>query len=523
MNKNFPIPRLNRSFSIITTLIFVVVLMAFLFALPSCDAGSKGPYNFQSESMHWLQFRGANASGIAPENADPPIHFNADTSLLWKTEMLPGWSSPCIVNDRIFLTGFDDSDSMLYTVAINRESGEILWKDSVSPTGYFDKHPFLRYANSTVASNGETIFASFPNYGLIAYDLDGNKAWDFTHESISQFYYGGAASPVIVDSIVVILVNSFQDPRIMALDTRSGDPVWTIRATEQKWGPMLSAATPVVYDDLLIMHFQWTIVAYNLVNQEAEWWLYTPTTAVGSPVITENMLYVNTWTQGGEKKGRGEIIAFSEMLTLCDKNANGRIEKDEFSDDMKLYTRPENMDAPFSSMYFKDDIFFSYFDSNRDQVFEESEWINMLNFVAPYIEDHGMLALPLNGNGERPFADIKWKVNEDTPETPSPLVINNLVFFIKDGGIVTVIDMESGEVVHKDRIGAAGGYLSSPMLAGNKIYTCSFNGTVSVLSSDDFSVLAQNKLREKIGASPVALDDVLYLRTDKHLYAFREQ
>ncbi len=44
-----------------------------------------------------------------------------------------------------------------------------------------------------------------------------------------------------------------------------------------------------------------------------------------------------------------------------------------------------------------------------------------------------------------------------------------------------------------------------------------------MISGDDYSVLAQNKLREKIAASPVALDDVLYLRTDKHLYAFREQ
>jgi hypothetical protein len=60
------------------------------------------------------------------------------------------------------------------------------------------------------------------------------------------------------------------------------------------------------------------------------------------------------------------------------------------------------------------------------------------------------------------------------------------------------------------------------MLAGNRIYTCSFNGTVTVLSADDFSVLAHNKLKEKIGASPVAVDDILYIRTAKHLYAFRD-
>jgi outer membrane protein assembly factor BamB len=95
--------------------------------------------------------------------------------------------------------------------------------------------------------------------------------------------------------------------------------------------------------------------------------------------------------------------------------------------------------------------------------------------------------------------------------------------FIKNGGIMTVINQETGIVVHKDRIGAAGSYLSSPLLAGNRIYTCSNNGTVTVLSADDYSILAHNRLREKIGSSPVAVDDILYVRTDKYLYAFREQ
>jgi outer membrane protein assembly factor BamB len=133
-----------------------------------------------------------------------------------------------------------------------------------------------------------------------------------------------------------------------------------------------------------------------------------------------------------------------------------------------------------------------------------------------------MIALPLDGSGKRPVTDIKWKINEDTPETPSPLIVHENVLFIKNGGIMTVINRESGEIVHKERIGAAGAYLSSPMLAGNRVYACSYNGTVTVLSAEDFNILAHNKLKERIGASPVAVDDVLYIRTDKHLYAFRD-
>ncbi|MCK4746512.1 MAG: PQQ-binding-like beta-propeller repeat protein, partial [Bacteroidales bacterium] len=243
---------------------FLLSLLGFvtIFLLVSCDTGH---YNFKPESMYWLQFRGPNASGIAPENADPPIRFNALTNLLWKTEMLPGWSSPCIVNDRIFLTGYNDSDSLLYTVAINRENGEILWRGSVLPHGYYDMHPINTYANASVASDGEKIFASFPNYGLIAYDLDGNMLWDFTHETLSHFY-GGGCSPLIADSVVIIMINSNQDPRFMAIDCQTGDSVWTIRITEHKWVSLESSATPVLWNDLLILHLSEVIAAYNVID-----------------------------------------------------------------------------------------------------------------------------------------------------------------------------------------------------------------------------------------------------------------
>lgn len=521
MKRNYQIFRTYFWSHLITFFLSIAASIVLVASLSSCANVSEG--RFQSESMHWLQFRGPSASGIAPDDANPPVYFSADTNLLWKTEILPGWSSPCIVNERIFLTGFDDSDSLLYTFAINRENGTILWKDSVQPSGYYSLHPMHSYASPTIASDGERIFASFPNYGLIAYELDGNRIWDFPHEIIAEFYYGGASSPEVADSIVILLINSKADPRIVALDCQTGDSVWTIRADGEQWASLTSCATPIFHDDLMIMHFKQVIVAYNLFDREPTWWLFTPTSSVGTPVITDNMLFLNTWVQGGEEIERRDLLSFSELLNKCDKDSNGTIEQAEISDDLKLYHRHETPDAPYGALYYKSNMFFNYTDANKNHAIEESEWNDMLEFASTFFKEHGMLALPIEGSGERAVMDIKWKVNEDTPETPSPLVVSENVLFIKDGGILTVINQESGEVVHKARIGAAGGYLSSPILAGNKIFTCSFNGTVTVISAEDFSILAHNKLKERIGASPVAVDDVLYMRTDKHLYAFREK
>jgi hypothetical protein len=470
--------------------------------------------------MHWLQFRGPNSSGIAPENADPPVHFSADTNLLWKTEMLPGWSSPCIVNDKIFLTGFNHSDSLLYTIAINRENGEIDWRDSVAPQRYYYLHPVNSYANPTIASNGEMIYSHFPGYGLVAYSVEGEKAWEFNHPPII-YSMGGASSPVIKDGLIIINVNQRQDPRIQALDCTTGDTVWAIRDSVHQWKSIGCAASLVLWNDLLIVHQNLEIVAYDLVKKCLEWWINTPTTAVSTPVIQEDVLYISTWTNMGENKVRGSSLNYEDLIARFDQNNNQKIDKGEVPDTIMVAVRPESADEPGTSYAFN--RMYSGWDPNNDGTLEREEWDGIMEYVAPYMKDHGMFAIPASGQGERSYSEILWKINEDTPETPSPVVAGNNVMFIKNGGIMTVIDRKTGEIYKKERIGAPGAYISSPMLAGNRIYTCSYNGTVTVLSADDFSVLAHNKLKEKIGASPVAVDDVLYVRTDKHLYAFHDQ
>lgn len=522
MNRKYSALRFNFSLSHIPSILSSAVLIVLVLGMSSCNTGTKGRYKFQSESIHWMQFRGPNSSGIAPENANPPIYFSADTNLLWKTEMMQGWSSPCIVNDKIFLTGFNESDSLLYTFAIGREKGEILWKESVTPHNFFEIMAVGSYASPTVASDGKNIFACFPNYGLIAYDVNGAKLWDYQYDETYD-REGGAMSPLVHDSIIIMNINTKDDPRILALSCQTGNTIWMVSHPEHQGASYSGPATPLIWHDKLIIHRWNEIIAFNLSNGEAKWWLNTPSKGIASPVIQDDVLFVNTWTNFGDKLMRDSRMSFDELVSDYDINANMKIEKDEFPDDLMMMQRPESSDLPDISMTIKDDRFWAWFDENGDGAFDESEWNGMFEWTYSTFGIHGMLALPLDGSGERPVTDIKWKVNEDSPETPSPLVVNENVLFVKNGGIMTVINQKTGEVVHKARIDAAGSYLSSPMLAGNRIYMCSYNGTVTVLSADDFNVLANNRLKEKIGASPVAVDDVLYVRTDKHLYAFRDQ
>ena len=61
------------------------------------------------------------------------------------------------------------------------------------------------------------------------------------------------------------------------------------------------------------------------------------------------------------------------------------------------------------------------------------------------------------------------------------------------------------------------------MAGDGKVYAASHNGVVVVLAAGDkLTVLARNNLGEPIGATPALVDGKIYVRTEKHLYAFGE-
>lgn len=472
--------------------------------------------------MHWLQFRGPNASGIAPENAVPPIHFSVDTNLLWKTEILPGWSSPCIVNDKVYLTGYKKEDNMLVTFALDRRDGSVFWVDSVKVDSLKDIHSVTSHTNLSVTSNGKMVYAAFPDFGIIAYDLNGIRAWEFTHPPTAG-YFGGSCSPVFYNNTIVLIINDDKDNRIVGLDSESGELLWNLRPSGENWDFINMWSTPVFWKDLMILHLGMHLVAYDMNSLEKIWWIELPTNGVGTPVIEGDKLYANVYIQIGEKRVRGMRYSFDEMLDFYDLNRNQKLEQGEIPDSIMFFKRPEIPSADRSSIKMNDERLFNGFDTNSDQAYDSAEWTSIVEYIKPYLRDHGMIALPLDRLGELSDSALCWMVTDHTPETPSPLVSSESVFFIKNGGIITVVNKETGEVKIQERLGAPGAYIASPMLADNRIYSCSFNGTVIVFSADDFSILAQNKLKEKIGASPVAVDDVLYIRTDKHMYAFRNE
>ncbi len=113
--------------------------------------------------------------------------------------------------------------------------------------------------------------------------------------------------------------------------------------------------------------------------------------------------------------------------------------------------------------------------------------------------------------------EIAWRNNKNAPKMCSPVLANDLLFYVDDGGIVSCIDPATGDAHYRERLG--GKFSASPILADNKLYFASREGVVTVIPAGrEFKILAQNTLEGSLMASPVAVDGTLYLRTDKALY-----
>ena len=170
--------------------------------------------------------------------------------------------------------------------------------------------------------------------------------------------------------------------------------------------------------------------------------------------------------------------------------------------------------------------FFDGNDANKDGKITRDEWDAILKFMSE--GKNSAFALKAGGTGDVTKSHVLWTKTKGLPYIASAMVYRGQFVMVKDGGMVTAYDAKTGKEVYvQERVAAAGRYYASPVAANGHIYFTSLeDGAVTVLKagSDKPVVVAKNpKLGERVAATPAIADDTLYVRTEKHLYAFAEK
>ena len=190
-----------------------LIVLSLLCFLLSCKTGSDN---------NFAQFRGTNSLGIAAQNANPPIEISPDKNLQWKTELASGVSSPCVVNNRIFATGFNEDDNLLITYCINLLDGKVEWQQNVHPDTLESIHQVGSQAAATPASDGKYVYVYFGSYGIVCYDMHGNPTWERKLPIVNN-EYGSSASPIIATNKLILNRLGNNQSAILALNKNNGE------------------------------------------------------------------------------------------------------------------------------------------------------------------------------------------------------------------------------------------------------------------------------------------------------------
>ncbi|MDP4290272.1 MAG: PQQ-binding-like beta-propeller repeat protein [Bacteroidota bacterium] len=190
-------------------------------------------------------FRGPFGNGVSTQKNIPTSWDGSKgRKVIWKVKVpKPGYNSPVIWNDKVFLAGADKGGEAVF--CFDLATGKLLWQKAIgrlpgSPASSPEVSQDTGLSPSTVVVDGQRVFAIFPTGDLICLDFNGNKVWS---KNIGEpdNHYGHASSLIALKDKLFIQYDSNKGGRIMALNVQTGNTVWDIRRKTQ-----ISWTSPVI-------------------------------------------------------------------------------------------------------------------------------------------------------------------------------------------------------------------------------------------------------------------------------------
>ena len=412
---------------------------------------------------NWPQWRGPNSNGTAPGAKNLPVTWTQTDNVLWRTKM-PSWSAatPIIWNDTIFVTSAEEG--------------------------------FVKLGQRSAGGNPDKIF-------LIAVNRkDGSIRWRNQIDSGNQLFRkqnSASPSPITDGKYVWIVTGNGK----FACFTMDGKEVWKrdIQADYGKFGLNHGyASTPLLHGDRLyvqVLHGMKTddpsyVFAVDKTTGKTIWKVERPTDAKHeSP---DNYATPQIAVVEGKQQ---LIISGADYVTGHDLASGKELWR---IGGFNPTDNPANRTIA-SSVVIGNNVFTT---STRGRPF---------------------IAFRAGGSGNITGKNELW-TNNLGADVPTPTTDGKYIYVLNDIGIINCLEATTGKPVYEGKRIENGTYSSSPLLADGKIYSTNEEGTTTVIKAGPvFEVLGTSRLDSHTLASPVAVDDQIFIRTDEYLYCFKKK
>ena len=483
----------------------------------------------------WNQLRGPNGSGVAIDSR-PPVKVGPDR-VAWKQPVPPGLSSPALSKRRIFLTAFDEG--RLVTLAFDKATGKRLWRREAPEVPLEKVHQANGHATPTPWVDEDRVFVFFGSYGLLCYDHDGKETWKKPIPTCKSLY-GTSTSPIGHDDTLILVLDDDANlpgsrvsrSRILAVRKKDGETAWETPRPFQRSG----WSTPIIWthgkEKELVVLGNGRLCGYDLSSGEEKWHVtgFSRET-ISMPVAGDGVVYASASKRGGAPDLQPDPKPFWEAVIRFDRNGDKKLQRKEMTGHFTFPFRPElPLGHPGYGMPLpKDkgqrerrlDGMFHWMDKDKDGSWTEKEFVSNLSVGQgkPL-----MVAVRPGGKGNVTDSHLAWTLNRSIPEIPSPIFYENRIYLICNGGVLAGVDAGNGKLLYRERLGGFGQYSSSPVIANNHLYLCSEEGLVTVAKTGDtLDLVHQAELGERVFVTPALDATTLYLRGEKHLWAFRNK
>lgn len=188
---------------------------------------------------NWPYFRGPGRQGVSSEPV-VPVTWSATENIAWKTEIPgEGWSSPVVWGNRVFVTAATEGGASARVMALDRDSGRILWNTEAFKQEVRHKQKKNSYASPTPATDGRMVYVAFNDGGIAALDFAGKVKW--TYREVKHYSeHGLGASPVLHNDLLIMVYDpssegpdkkvgwkiAWDKALVLALDKRTGKVRW---------------------------------------------------------------------------------------------------------------------------------------------------------------------------------------------------------------------------------------------------------------------------------------------------------
>ncbi len=224
----------------------------------------------QANAADWAGFRGPDAQGIAREGEIFPASEAIGLQVGWKIKIGHGYSGIAVVGESV-VTAFAEGDRDVLA-CFDAASGQRRWTFDLEAIykGHDGSHdgPI-----ATPLIDGERVFMLGARGRLVGVSLkSGELIWsvDLVEEQKAKApFYGFAASPIVVDGVLIVEVGAPDGGMVMGFDPTTGKKLWSAGTDD------VAYQSPVVHEAdgrrMVLAGGSKTVIALNAADGTVHW------------------------------------------------------------------------------------------------------------------------------------------------------------------------------------------------------------------------------------------------------------